>query len=81
MARHSVVPRIFLSAVLLAAAGCSTSREETGNEDEVAPAARVPGPESGGLEGTSWRLVKFEGGDATVLTTADPSKYTFTFGS
>lgn len=81
MAGHSVVPRILLSAVLLAAAGCSTSREETGNEDEVAPAARVPGPESGGLEGSSWRLVKFEGGDETILTPADPSKYTFTFGS
>jgi len=33
-----------------------------------------------GLEGTSWQLVKFQGGDETILTPDDRSKYTIEFG-
>jgi para-nitrobenzyl esterase len=33
------------------------------------------------LAGTSWKLVKFQGGDETTLVPDDPSKYTVTFGS
>lgn len=33
------------------------------------------------LVGTSWRLVKFKGGDATTLTPDDRSKYTITLGA
>jgi heat shock protein HslJ len=33
------------------------------------------------LGGTSWQLVKFEGGDDTVLTPDDKSKYTIAFGT
>jgi heat shock protein HslJ len=33
------------------------------------------------LAGTSWRLVKFEGGDDTVLKPDDPSKYTVEFAA
>src|SRR5436190_16067530 len=32
------------------------------------------------LEGTSWQLVAFRGGDGTVLKPDDPSRYTFAFG-
>ena len=32
------------------------------------------------LEGTSWQLVRFQGGDDTVLTPDDGSKYTIAFG-
>ena len=32
------------------------------------------------LEGTTWQLVRFEGGDGTVLTPDDGSKYTIAFG-
>jgi para-nitrobenzyl esterase len=32
-----------------------------------------------GLTGTSWQLVKFQGGDDTVLRPDDPSKYTLAF--
>ena len=35
---------------------------------------------SGDLGGTSWQLVQFEGGDGTVLTPDDRSKYTIVFG-
>jgi para-nitrobenzyl esterase len=35
----------------------------------------------GGLGGTSWRLVRFQGGDDTVLTPDDPASYTISFGA
>ena len=41
------------------------------------PAASAPA----GLAGTSWQLVKFEGGDDTVRTPDDRAKYTLEFGS
>src|SRR5690606_6537176 len=34
---------------------------------------------SSALEGTSWQLVRFEGGDGTVLVPDDRSKYTIAF--
>jgi para-nitrobenzyl esterase len=36
---------------------------------------------SAGLGGTSWQLVKFQGGDGAVLTPDDKSKYTLAFGA
>jgi len=36
---------------------------------------------SGPLAGTSWRLVRFQGGDDTSLTPDDRSKYTIAFGT
>lgn len=42
-------------------------------------AKRPPEP-APGLAGTSWRLVRFQGGDDRVLTPADPTKYTVEFG-
>ena len=38
-------------------------------------------PQSAGspLAGTSWQLVRFQGGDGNVLTPDDPSKYTIAF--
>ena len=33
------------------------------------------------LEGTSWQLVKFEGGDGRVLTPGDKMNYTIAFGA
>jgi para-nitrobenzyl esterase len=43
-------------------------------------AVAPPGP-APGLGGTSWRLVGFQGGDGTVLTPDDRTKYTVTFGA
>lgn len=40
-----------------------------------------PQDAAGSLAGTSWRLVKFQGGDGTVLTPDDGSKYTLAFSS
>jgi heat shock protein HslJ len=36
---------------------------------------------SGPLAGTSWQLVRFQGGDDTTLTPDDRSKYTIAFGA
>jgi hypothetical protein len=32
-------------------------------------------PAAAGLQGTAWRLVKFQGGDGTTLTPPDPARY------
>jgi len=42
---------------------------------------QTPPPTAPGLGGTSWRLVRFEGGDDTKLTPDDRSKYTIQFGT
>ena len=41
--------------------------------------AQAPKSESAALGGTSWQLVKFQGGDGAVLTPDDKSKYTLAF--
>src|SRR5207245_9340217 len=35
----------------------------------------------GGIGGTSWQLVKFQGGDGTVLVPDDKAKYTVAFAA
>jgi len=40
-----------------------------------------PAQQDAGLGGTSWQLVKFQGGDGTVLRPDDKSKYTLAFGA
>jgi para-nitrobenzyl esterase len=46
----------------------------------LAACARIaPTPET--LAGTSWRLVKFQGGDGKVLAPDDRSKYTLAFNA
>jgi para-nitrobenzyl esterase len=56
-------------AVIAAVSGCASR--------DLSPSG------SGGpsLEGTSWQLVRFQGGDDTVLTPDDRSKYTLAFGA
>jgi para-nitrobenzyl esterase len=41
--------------------------------------AQTPQARLGGIGGTSWQLVKFQGGDGTVLTPDDKAKYTVAF--
>jgi para-nitrobenzyl esterase len=44
--------------------------------------ARMPSQEApAGLGGTSWQLVKFQGGDDKVLVPDDRAKYTIAFGT
>ena len=44
-------------------------------------AGLAPQGGAGGLDGTSWQLVKFQGGDDTVVRPDDKSKYTLAFGA
>jgi para-nitrobenzyl esterase len=46
----------------------------------TARAQASPPSTSPGLAGTSWQLVKFQGGDGTTLTPDDGAKYTIEFG-
>jgi heat shock protein HslJ len=58
------------------------STSTTGASGGSASAARGGGAEaSDALTGTSWQLVKFQGGDDTTLTPDDRAKYTIAFGS
>jgi len=59
--------RIVLEAALLPALACSIFAQE------------VPADTGGELVGTSWDLVKFQGGDEKTLTPEDKSKYTMAF--
>jgi para-nitrobenzyl esterase len=43
--------------------------------------AQPPVTDAPPLAGTSWQLVRFQGGDDTVLTPDDRSKYTIAFGT
>ena len=44
-------------------------------------AACASAPAHPSLDGTAWRLVRFQGGDGTVLVPDDRSKYTIAFGA
>jgi para-nitrobenzyl esterase len=61
--------RYLLLAVLLPNIACSATTQ--------APSQDA----AGGLGGTSWQLVRFHGGDDTLLTPDDPAKYTLAFGT
>lgn len=61
------VKRLFLlPAMLMLVSACAP----------IAPQAT-----SGGLGGTSWHLVRFQGGDEKVLTPDDKAKYTIAFAA
>ena len=45
---------------------------------QLMDAPSTPSPE---LAGTSWQLVRFEGGDGTILTPDDRAKYTIEFAA
>lgn len=46
-----------------------------------AATSQTPTSKPAGLAGTSWQLVKFEGGDGAALTPSDRSRYTIEFGT
>ena len=54
----------WLAAVLLALAGCAQFESQGA---------------TGGLGGSSWQLVRFQGGDGSVATPDDRAKYTLAF--
>ena len=71
MRRNIFRVMLTLAAVALAIASGITSSHLT----------LASGQKPNELAGTSWRLVKMQGGDDTTLVPDDGSKYTITFGS
>lgn len=67
---HRAVPALVL--LLLALGGCASASQD----GTATPPAAAPG-----LAGTSWQLVRFAGGDDTVLTPDDPAKYALAFNA
>jgi para-nitrobenzyl esterase len=61
--------RCLLLAVLMPNIACSATTQ--------APSQDA----AGALGGTSWQLVRFQGGDDTLLTPDDAAKYTLAFGT
>jgi para-nitrobenzyl esterase len=47
----------------------------------ILPACAQLAPSGDALVGPTWQLVKFQGGDGTVLTPDEKSKYTLVFGA
>lgn len=74
MSRRALIPDVLAIGLLLGAVHCGPAREEAPPEAEVSPSLA-------GLGGTSWRLVKFQGGDETTLRPDDPAMYTIAFGT
>ena len=71
MALSNRFPRLSRTTLgLLLVLGSLTS---TATSQQPPPTAASP------LAGTSWQLVRFQGGDGNVLTPDDPSKYTIAF--
>jgi heat shock protein HslJ len=66
MNHRALLSETLVAGLLLGVVQCSPSRD-------IAPSAPV------GLEGTSWRLVEFRGGDGTILTPAEGAEYTIAF--
>jgi para-nitrobenzyl esterase len=63
---------------LATAAGCAAPGEPRTPGDRPATAAASASTDLGG---TAWQLVRFEGGDGTVLTPDDRTKYTVAFAA
>lgn len=78
MTRRALSSGVLVLGLLLGVARCRPAPEA----GDIAPSAEGASREaSTGLGGTSWRLVKFEGGDGTILTPDDRAKYTIAFGT
>jgi len=71
--RTNIIP-VMLTLAAVAIASATTSSVLTFAGGQKPSAANE-------LAGTSWKLVKFQGGDETTLVPDDGSKYTITFGS
>jgi para-nitrobenzyl esterase len=71
---------MLLGGLVLSLLHCSHQRERGTSDTQVTPSQ--PSDSSPlALDGTSWRLVKFQGGDGTTLKPDDRNKYTVAFGS
>lgn len=82
--RRSASCMALMAVAALAVAACARTGQN--GDDTTATPGEVPtattdtaSSAATDLPGTSWQLVRFEGGDGTVLTPDDRAKYTLTF--
>jgi heat shock protein HslJ len=78
MTRRPILAGILAIALLGGVAQCRPAPEKPG---DIPSSHADSQPAPAGLAGTSWRLVKFEGGDGLTLRPDDSSKYTIAFGT
>jgi para-nitrobenzyl esterase len=64
---------VLLALVVLAVAACGGDDDESGDTDDRGAGSANP------LADVTWQWQEFLGGDDTVLTPDDPSRYTLTF--
>jgi putative lipoprotein len=82
MTRHALVSDVLLLGLLFGIVQCSRARETGASDAQVTPSKPAVSPAApAGLGGTSWRLVRFQGGDGLTLTPDDKDKYTIAFGT
>lgn len=67
-------PALLAFALLAVSVACGRPLDVALGGEASSPSA------STGLAGTSWQLVKFQGGDGATLTPADRASYTIEFG-
>jgi heat shock protein HslJ len=80
MTRRAIASDALVVGLLLGAVHCGPAREPPPSDAEVPPSTETDSQNAqAGLGGTSWQLVKFQGGDETTLTPDDPAKYTIAF--
>jgi putative lipoprotein len=79
MTRRTLFADALVVGLLLGAARCRPAPEKsTGITPSTQSISQATGA---GLGGTSWRLVRFEGGDGLTLTPDDKAKYTLALGT
>jgi putative lipoprotein len=79
--RYAVRARILLDDQILFTSDVAVPVVTGGHPTTVSLVLRRVGAETTpGLEGTAWRLVRFQGGDDTTLGPDDPAKYAIEFG-
>jgi heat shock protein HslJ len=82
MTRHPLLSDVLVVGLLLGTTHCRPAPEKAAiGADTAASPQGAPQQTPAGLGGTSWRLVKFQGGDGLTLTPDDKAKYTIAFGT
>jgi heat shock protein HslJ/membrane-bound inhibitor of C-type lysozyme len=71
----------FVTGLLAAMIACANSAVSPNAFSRAADSDKTTEHQAAELGGTSWQLVKFQGGDGKVMTPDDKSKYTITFGT
>jgi len=80
MTRRASVSGALLGGLLLGLLQCSRAQEKSTSGAQVTPYTPASSQPTS-LGGTSWRLVRFRGGDGTTLEPDDRDKYTIAFGT